>query len=327
MRHVRWISAGLFYCMLLIVSTGFVFTTKFGIRDDSIVYVNPTLGIGVFSLLAFLWVFGARKKMVILFLRHFNDQSANQLLSAAMYGALRSSGRLVVLDDSDFKPVQMPWRERVLGVITAALIVMGLAVLGLIGSAATGSVDLTGPGQFFRSAGFVSVLRPESAGSLNVSIGVASVTRSQSFQIGGFAARYQASYGTFTVNSVPDDLFDREFSHQRGLVATSLPDSLPLYALIAALVYFLRRTLRRSWEAKQEVRMLDDIGPITQHMHRLRSRLFAPRLLGVLATVLKVADDYWKDVVQRAAEAADHIVIDCSFPSDSILWELDLCRT
>ena len=73
------------------------------------------LGVLALTMLLYLtWAAASGKKRLILYLRRFRAESANEALSSAMYHSLRNIGRLVVLDDAVFKPVAIPRRERLI---------------------------------------------------------------------------------------------------------------------------------------------------------------------------------------------------------------------
>lgn len=65
----------------------------------------------------------------------------------------------------------------------------------------------------------------------------------------------------------------------------------------------------------------DDVADVVRRIHRQTRRVFSSRL-----TVVRVADDQWRDVVTEFGRTADIALIDVSEPTESLLWEVHTMR-
>lgn len=132
------------------------------LRPGLVVRVNMTgliamATVAVFTLIFAAWVAAARPKRLVLFLRRFGQTSANQALSGAMYRSLGAVARLVVLDDSDFRPIAIPVRQRlllILSVLPVAAAMVGVLALGI---GVKGAVVLRSENTRIQQEGFINI--------------------------------------------------------------------------------------------------------------------------------------------------------------------------
>jgi hypothetical protein len=323
MTVLRWIALVLLFTQLVSIEAGLLLALDRGTRPDALVFVNGLQGLLPLAYTIVLWLFASRRKSLILFLRHFKDDAANRLLSESIYGALRSIARLVVLDDSEFKPTSVPIRERI--VVAGLLLIIGITIAGVvaIGSATTTQIDRSGPGYHYQIAGFVSVVIPAEFGLSSIAIGApGSFQRTVTENVRGQVQRTVVSQGTFSVNTAPPEFFTAPENKER--VVGSISQSIPLWSLILFLGYFAYRIAFRSWETKCAISSTEEIAPLVRRLSTLRSRWRAPRSLGALSTVVRPKDEQWQSVVKAFVDKADWVILDCSHPTESIVWELQL---
>lgn len=103
------------------------------------------------------WVRLSRPKRLVLFLRRFGQRSANEALSGAMYRSLGAVARLVVLDDSVFRPIAIPARQRLLLVLSVLPAAAALAAVLALGVGVRGAVILQGNGFRLEQRGFINI--------------------------------------------------------------------------------------------------------------------------------------------------------------------------
>ncbi|MDH3760175.1 MAG: hypothetical protein OEU50_04280 [Gammaproteobacteria bacterium] len=321
MAIVRGFAVFLLFFQILLVEWGFLLVLSHGMESDSLVYINPLQGLLPFLITVALWLIAAPKKSTVLFLRHFGDSHANELVTRSIYGALRRHARLVVLDDSDFEPVAVPLKERVVTGGLLSIICLNIIGLILIASATTTAVDEEGPGYHYQLSGFVSVLKPGLIGTSITSVSIlGNLGVNRTHILSGRQYELDSS-GTFMVYSVPLGYFP---DIDRGRLVFSVFQAWPLWLMLASLSLFAYRISFRSWETRRNVTAIHQIGAMSEHVTRLGSRLRAPRSLGPLATVIRSSDTCWKPLVSAMLDCTEWTVLDCSHPTDSILWELEL---
>lgn len=145
---------GLAALVAFIVSVTTGWTAYFYVNTDS----APVFAVSGFLLvLLAIWFVAAGKKRIVLYLRRFRQESANSALSKAMYRSLRSVGRLVTLDDSTFKPISVPLRERLTVFLSAAPYFAIVLLVSVSGVAVSGDVRYEGGGLSLRQSGWIAV--------------------------------------------------------------------------------------------------------------------------------------------------------------------------
>ena len=160
----RLLAAGLLVTLTSTLLFGFATVVIYSLEPDTMIRVNtePLVMLSVLILIGLLyltWAAASRRKRMILYLRRFRAERANEALSKAMYRSLRSIGRLVVLDDSTFRPIAIPWRERLI-LITSALPMLSALLLAVsLGSSISGPVVLEGDGSRLYQHGFINITR------------------------------------------------------------------------------------------------------------------------------------------------------------------------
>lgn len=142
---VQWGAAVLFLMLMATMVFGMAVVLYVGIDPELEVRVNtePLALLALAVLLLLLqasWMVASGRKKIVLYLRRFRRTAANEALSAAMHGALRSCARLVVLDDARLQPVSVPLRERLLTLASALPVLAGLLLVAAVGSSVKGPV-------------------------------------------------------------------------------------------------------------------------------------------------------------------------------------------
>jgi len=270
----------------------FGFTVMFfaSLDPSTVVHVDlkPSVGISIIVvviILYIIWSVASGKKKVILYLRRFREKSANDALSSAMYKSLRNIGRLVVLDDSSFKSIAIPLRERVMIVLSALPGITALLLVFALGASVEGPVVYMGDGLNYRAESFISI-----------------------------------TSGLSHLNEM-DDMTD----YSETPVLLTFPGAIGVWLLLAVLGIMVFRSFFSGWEARRSIGNDDDIKKLIRRVKYLSNWLTAPKAIGSLATVTKVENTKWQDVVTRLASQVSSIVLDISHPSDAIWWELLHC--
>ncbi|MGH8517619.1 MAG: hypothetical protein ACREUE_09175 [Panacagrimonas sp.] len=259
----------------------------FLLQPGLVVRVNaePQYVAGSAALLAALyaaWILAPQQKVLILFLRRFGQSSANDALSSAMYRSLRNIARLVVLDDSVFRPISIPLKERLLIVASTFPVIVALVAALAFGASVTGTVLLEREGFSLSQRGFIS-------------IGPAS---------DGFA--------------------DQTVYAERAALL-QFPQAIGLWLAILGLGFLTLRSVVGAWEARRRVESEAELHKLTRRARLLVHRALAPNALGTVATVVSSSDALWQRVVTMLAGRAAKIVLDVSYPTEPILWEIRLC--
>lgn len=257
------------------------------LQPGLVVRVNTTgpVALGVmasFTLLFVAWVSAARRKRLVLFLRRFGQRSANEALSGAMYRSLGAVARLVVLDDSVFRPIAIPVRQRMLIVLSTLPAAAALAGVLALGIGVRGAVVLRGETVRITQQGFINIGPRASS-------------------------------------------FVDETTYTGAPALLQLPQALPLWAAIAGLAWLTWRGVAAGWESRRRVDDEADLKHTLRRMAWLTRRISAPKPLGTVATVVSSSDGMWQEVVAALAARASVIVLDVSYPTAPILWELAHC--
>lgn len=249
------------------------------------VHVDGVVALGIGATLAVLlgaWVASARRKRLLLFLRRFGQASANEALAGAMVRSLGAVARLVVLDDSVFRPIAIPRRQRLLILLSALPAAVALTGVLTLGAGVGGAVVLRGAGVSLTQQGFLSI-GPRAGAMVD------------------------------------------ETSYTRLPALLQLPQALPLWAVLAGLGWLTWRGVAAGRESHRRVD--DEVGldRTLRRMAWLTHRLAAPKPLGSVATVVSSSDAIWQQLVAALAARASVIVLDVSYPTAPILWELRHC--
>ena len=271
----------------LLAVRSLLFFGKYFFDPTSVVRVDwDCIGIGrtitTPIVLYLLWLVAAGKKKTVLYLRRFKRQTANKILSLAMYGSLRASGRLVVLDDSQFEPIAIPIRERILTILPMIPFITVLALFITLTLSVSGTVDLESTNVKLKQTGCVSI-----------------------------------TTGT-AWNSTEKD----RTSYIPQSILTSFPQNIGVWFVLIMFGLIMFRALIGGWEARRNVSSAAQLRSLLRRMRLLGSWLMTPRLLGTLATVVNVDDSMWKTVVAELSSKAKAIVLDISYPTEAIKWEL-----
>ncbi len=142
-RGLQWVgkfSILLVVLALLLGAIGLV--DVYVTRGHGAITWTPSLSVVVYMLGAWcIWIFSSQKKQLILYLRKFGDENANDLLQKSIRRKLRKKYRLVVLDDGKFSSVTLLLRDRIM--LVAAFVPMVAVLLALIslGKAVIGTVS------------------------------------------------------------------------------------------------------------------------------------------------------------------------------------------
>lgn len=228
------------------------------------------------------WVFAARRKELILFLRRFGQSSANDAISGALYGSLGGQARLVVLDDSVFRPISIPPRQRLLILVSTFPVFIVLGLVLALGASVLGDVRIEGGGVSIAQRGFISI-GPATSG-----------------------------------------LTDKT-AYAEGPALLQFPQAIPLWIALAGVGFIAWRAFGGSWEARRRIDRQADLDRLVRRTRWLTRRASSPKALGTVATVISSSDGMWQKTVATLAHEAAKIVLDVSFPTAPILWELQLC--
>ena len=307
---VRWISIILLILLIKMLSNFIYPAYEAATVEGALVYVNWANATGLI-IIPLLWIYSARKKRLVLFLRHFKHARANRMLSQSIYGSLRPIARLVVLDDQQFSPISVPTRERVVMGISAAAIIVTVVALLNIGLSTRTPVQFAGQHIRYNIDAFVTILKP------------GETQKTESYGFVNIATRNGAYSETQTLIAIVTEKSEIFNSINQRSLASSIRQSGPILVIVALLFLLGYRVLFRGWEASKTISSTTQIPKVLRGLVTLRWRIRAPRPLGALATVITTADSIWKPVVQNFIEKVDWVVLDISNPTESIVWELE----
>lgn len=312
---IRWVSLIVLVGILGMLEIGLALAVFEGTREGSVVYVNWVRGAELL-IVPVAWIFSVRKKRLVMFLRHFGDTTANESLMQSLYGALRPYARAVVLDDSEFQPVSVPMRERIIVTGLVAMICVNIIGVIVVGVATNTPVERSGARFDFEADAFVTVVQPGRTSEIHLGIWL---TSTSVLIINGYHS--VDTEGFIVLVGAPDGFFD-EIPTQS--TSASWSQSIPLWIMVGVLAVLGYRTSFRSWEAMGAVQTASELPAVLRGLKTLRWRLRAPRSLGTLATVIKTNDLLWRSVVEALLKETDWVVLDCSNPTESVLWEFRL---
>ena len=132
--------------------------------------------------------------------------------------------------------------------------------------------------------------------------------------------------GLIMVTSVPGTGSGSDHTNYRASpLLLSFPGAIGLWLILLVLSIVLIRSVFGGWEARQRIRQPVDLARAAKRVWLSSRWLTAPRVLGSLATVLRVDDSLWQDTVKAIARDADAVVLDISDLSEAIQWELQFC--
>lgn len=233
------------------------------------------------------------RRHLVLFLRKFGFNDATEALTYAVSGALGRRWRLVTLDDTEVEAVgvhpgsRAAWSLVRWGLLALLVVAVGVAANWYFG----GGIDSL----------FSGIMDPivdqavDDAENPLEAIGAAFVAALVGALVAGvilamIMALAVLALSTLGVAHIAAWRVDRAVRHAEGS---------------KALIVDQTRA----------------IGPTMARVRGSARGIQAPRLI-----VLKVADQIWRDVVQRLSDEATVAVVDISDPSDHLVWEVDLLQ-
>lgn len=247
-----------------------------------------------------IWLIASGRKKIVLYLRRFNDSLSNEAMTRAMYSSLRGIARVVVLDDGMYRAVSLPSRERILGLLTWIpfffMIVYTIGIGSVIGS------DLV----------------TDESPTLYFSATVNCIERSALVPEADSITSFIAVIPTAQPNT-----FHTQFLE--GSLLTSFPIAILTWCVLLVMAVPLWRYIFAFAEAQRSITGEVDANRLVRRTRYLKGWIAAPKAFGNLATVARSSNLLWQHVVSQLAAESDVIVLDISTPSDSILWELQLC--
>lgn len=130
--------------------------------------------------------------------------------------------------------------------------------------------------------------------------------------------------GFISIGPASDGFSDSTVYAERPALL-QFPQAIGLWLALAGLGFITLRVLVGAWEARRRVASEAELHKLTRRAKVLVHRALAPKALGTVATVVSSSDALWQQVVATLADRATKIVLDVSYPTEPILWELQYC--
>ena len=260
-----------------------------------------------------------RHRTLVLFLRRFGHDEAQQAVSFAVLRTIGPSWRIVTLDDAEMAPIGIPVATR------------RMFRAGALGSKGLGKLA------FFMGARAFPVLIWTMVGVLALA---ASGPAIESYRTGVTSPDawmealepYGASFESVLQGRLPLDTIAPTLPGVFALLATAGLVSFfvlmaTLVVLILALPFssvllFVSSSAEAAGEAEAAkittVRSASDVRQAARTIAERSRRVFGPRLV-----VLRVATPEWQLAVRELASRASIVLLDVSEPTGNVLWELE----
>ena len=250
-------------------------------------------------------------RTIVLFLRRFGYDGAQQVVTYAVANTIGMSWRLVTLDDDEIAPV---------GVDTTSTVIMttGERIVALAGHAYK-AVMTVFPWTIWGICGVVVLqvlaVAPNWERLLNE----------------GIADRYAAIFASVMERRIPVEYFDLSLSGAFAVLATVL--AVAFAGLMVSFVVLLAmiplfgfvifasssaEALRKAEQNKSvTLKQVHEIAPLVSRLATLGQQTFAPRLM-----VLRVSGSIWQPTVSALAAVASATIVDISEPTVNLAWEV-----
>ena len=257
-------------------------------------------------------------RTLILFLRRFGHDDAQNAVAFAVLQIIGGSWRVVTLDDAEMTPIGIPSGARHLfragHVTTKSLVTVGtfglrtfpvviLAMWGLV------AIDLVEPAlEFARTGGtsfneWMHVVEPYLEIMFSVFDGRLPWDR--------VALSLQGVFAGLAIIAVVS------FAAMIAMMVAILV-AIPL----STVLFFLSSSADAAREAERTKTVVatttDDIRQAAHAIARRSRQVFGPRLV-----VLRVASGIWQHAVRQLVEISSMTLIDISEPTEHVLWELE----
>jgi hypothetical protein len=245
---------------------------------------------GTLALGVILWKLGLRLvrggRHLALFLRKFGFTGASQAVSVAIGRGLGRTWRLVTLDDNDLAPIGVGGGSRWTVRLLRLALLAGAVALAV---AAVRYVQSDSGQEIIDSTIESAVADAQATGGSELGATLGAIF------VGAFVAAVLLV-----------------------LVVGLLSVMIAVAATGGLLLTTVGRSARRAEKAKAIV--VTDADQVDRGIARLRRRI--RRVLAPRITVARVSDHLWQTVVRRLAAVSDAVIVDVSFPTGNLIWEI-----
>ncbi|MCV2395187.1 hypothetical protein OEB99_12790 [Actinotalea sp. M2MS4P-6] len=262
--------------------------------DDATLDAGLVATIAVSALLGFvMWRLGVRlirgQRHLVLYLRKFGFTGASAAMSSAIASGLGARWRLVTLDDNDAAPLGVASGRRwVVRLLRLALV--ALAVYLVFQAVQWLQSDPMGDVAGEAADAAVEQARAEGESEFGAAIQ------------GIFAGAFAAAIGALMV----------------GLVVVFFGLLIAVPAAGGLALTAVGRSARQAERSKAiAITRESQVEPTCRRLRRRVRRVLAPRI-----TIARVADRLWQLVVLRLAATSDAVIVDMSFPTENLVWEV-----
>jgi hypothetical protein len=286
-----------------------VFEPDFPLRQVEAAFVASTI-VAVLGLRYGRRLFRGRRS-IVLFLRRFGYDGAQQVVTYAVANTIGTSWRLVTLDDDEIAPVGVDSTSR-------ALMTSGERIVA-IASRAYKVVMVVFPWTIWSMCGVVILQALAVAPNWNRLLE------------DGTADKYAEIFSSVMDRRIPFAYFEFSLSGAFAVLMTLLGVGLlglmisfvVLLAMIPlfGFVIFASTSAEALRKAEQEksvtLKQIHEIGPMVSRLSELGRQTFAPRLI-----VARVAGGIWQPTVTALASVASAAIVDISEPTVNLAWEV-----
>ncbi len=251
------------------------------------------------------------RRRIVLFLRRFGYDGAQQAVTYAVANTIGTSWRLVTLDDDEIAPVGvdttstaiMTTGERIVAlarrVYTLVMVVFPWAIWGMGGILILQALSVAPDWDRLLSDGTVD--------------------------------RYAAIFASVMERRIPLEYFEFSLSGAFAVLATVfgfafaglmigfvvLLAMLPLFGFMIFASSSAEALRKAEQEKSVTLRQIEEIGPMVSRLSQLGQQTFAPRLV-----VARVAGSIWQKTVTALSSVASAVIIDVSEPTFNLAWEV-----
>jgi hypothetical protein len=248
-----------------------------------------------------MWLVGVRlirgDRHLVLFLRKFGFTGASVMLSSAIASGLGRRWRLVTLDDHDLAPVGVGGGSRwIVRLLRLVLVAVGVYV----------TVQAV---QWLRSDVGGDIARQTVESAVESAAAEARAQGANEFEVA--LNELGAAIGASIAGAMIGALVMVFVAVLFGIaISGAVTGGLMLTAV--------GRSARRAERAKAIViARQSNVERACTRLRRRVDRVLAPRI-----SVARVSDRLWQVVVRRLARSSDAVIVDISFPTDNLVWEV-----
>jgi hypothetical protein len=251
------------------------------------------------------------RRRIVLFLRRFGYDGAQEAVTYAVANTIGTSWRLVTLDDDEIAPV---------GVDTTSTAIMttGERIVALAGWVYK-LVMVVFPWAIWGMGGILILQALSVAPDWNRLLS------------DGTVDRYAAIFTSVMERRIPSEYFEFSLSGAFAVLATVfgfafaglmicfgvLLAMLPLFGFMIFASSSAEALRKAEREKSITLRQIEDIGPMVSRLSQLGQQTFAPRLV-----VARVAGGIWQKTVTALSSVASAVIIDVSEPTFNLAWEV-----